>query len=398
MAAPYATVPKGALKQPTPFKIEVPQSQLEELKTLLKYSRIPTPTFESLQEDQKFGISHKWITEAKKIWLNSFDWREIEGKINSFPNFKATVHGKDDEAFDMHFIALFSEKEDAVPILLNHGWPGSFLEFLPMLQLMKDQYTPQTLPYHLIATSMPGYGFSTPPPQHRELGILEVPAMFNQLMLDLGFKDGYISHGGDIGSRFSRILAAKHEACKAIHVNYGLISQPESVPNSALNPIEQAGVLRGQIFTREGTAYSLEHKTKPSTIGIILSSTPLALLAWIGEKFLSWTDTDPPLDTILESVTLYWLTEGGARSLYPYRQTFASGMTVAEDPEFYVTKPLGHSYFAKEIVPAPRSWVENTGNLVFYRQHEHGGHFPAIEQPVLLKGDIEDFVAQVWKK
>ena len=96
---------------------------------------------------------------------------------------------------------------------LTH-WIGSFLEFLPILQLMKDQYTPQTLPYHLIVASMPGYGFSTPPPLHRELGILEVPAMFNQLMVDLGFGDGYIAHGGDIGSRFARILAVKHEACK----------------------------------------------------------------------------------------------------------------------------------------------------------------------------------------
>lgn len=102
---------------------------------------------------------------------------------------------------------------------LPNSWTGSFLEFLPMMQLMKDQYTPQTLPYHLIATSMPGYGFSTPPPPHRELGILEVPNMFNQMMLDLGFKDGYIAQGGDIGSRFARILAAKHDACKGL-VNF----------------------------------------------------------------------------------------------------------------------------------------------------------------------------------
>lgn len=135
------------------------------------------------------------------------------------------MKGNNDEAFDIHFVALFSEREDAVPIMLNHGWPGSFLEFLPLLQLMKDQYTPQTLPFHLVATSMPGYGFSTPPPTHREFDFVEVPGMFNQVMLDLGFGGGYIASGGDIGSRFARILAAKHEACKGMAYIIHLLAQ-----------------------------------------------------------------------------------------------------------------------------------------------------------------------------
>jgi microsomal epoxide hydrolase len=149
------------------------------------------------------------------------------------------------------------------------------------------------------------------------------------------------------------------------------------------------------------TAYSFEHRTRPGTLGLILQSNPLALLSWIGEKFLDWTDIDPSLEDILESVTLYWLTESGSRGLYPYRQTFAPSriaVNIANDQVYYVKKPLGHSWFMKEIAPAPRAWAEKTGNLVFYRQHEIGGHFAALEQPELMKGDIQDFVAQVWKK
>jgi microsomal epoxide hydrolase len=186
--------------------------------------------------------------------MHRFDWRRTEDKINSFPSFTHTVHSNN-SPFTLHFLALFSSREDAIPIMLNHGWPGSFLEFLPILQLFKEQYTPETLPYHLIVTSMPGYGFSTPPPQDRELGALEVPKMFDELMRDLGF-EGYVAHGGDIGSRISRILAAEHEGCKAVHLNFGIIKKPENVEVSSLSPTEQVGVARGEKFATEGTGKS----------------------------------------------------------------------------------------------------------------------------------------------
>ncbi|KAI1772526.1 alpha/beta-hydrolase [Hypoxylon cercidicola] len=135
---------------------------------------------------------------------------------------------------------------------------------------------------------------------------------------------------------------------------------------------------------------------KPSTIGLVLSTNPLALLAWIGEKFLDWTDEDPPLDTILASVTLCWFTGCYPTSIWPYRRLIAPGFGMHDNPAWRIEKPLGYSWFPKELAPTPRAWVVMTGNLVFFRQHERGGHFAAMECPDIFLKDVEDFVAQVW--
>lgn len=186
---------------------------------------------------------------------------------------------------------------------------------------MKAQYTPQSLPYHLIVPSLPGYAFSAKPPLHREFGLRDVGQLLNQLMLDLGFGDGYVAQGGDIGSRLSRVLAVEHTACKACHLNYcQMYLPPTDVPKESVSASEAEGLERTKVFMERGAAYALEQATRPSTIGLVLASNPLALLAWIGEKFIEWTDETPELDTILEAVTLYWLTETFPTSIYPYRQ------------------------------------------------------------------------------
>jgi len=141
-------------------------------------------------------------------------------------------------------------------------------------------------------------------------------------------------------------------------------------------------------------AYAITHATRPSTIGFVLASNPLSLLAWIGEKFLDWTDEDPSLDTILTAVTLYWVTETFPRSIYPYRQWASAGSS--ETANTYITKPFGYSWFPRELVAAPKSWAAPMGNLVFFKQHTKGGHFAALERPEVLLQDIEEFVAQVW--
>lgn len=143
--------------------------------------------------------------------------RHCEDKINSFPNFITPVSLSEGEDYDIHFVALFSQKADAIPIILTHGWPGSFLEFLPILSLMREQYTPETLPYHLIVPSVPGYAFSAPPPLDKDFDTEIVAQLLNQLMLNLGFGSGYVAQGGDIGAKVSRILGVKYESCKAVH-------------------------------------------------------------------------------------------------------------------------------------------------------------------------------------
>jgi len=259
---------------------------------------------------------------------------------------------------------------------------------------MKEKYTPQQLPYHLIVPSLPGYAFSSSPPLDRDFGKADISALINQLMVDLGFGTGYIVQGGDIGSFISRFLGLEYEACKAVHVNFfPVYNPPEEFPASSLTAKEQKGLKRGEEFMTSGRGYSEEHSTRPSTIGLVLGSNPLALLAWIGEKFILWSDETPSLDIILESVTLYWLTETFPTSIYPYRERLGPQ---AKWQFEYMKKPLGYSLFPFELVPMPISWVKSKGNLVFAKDHEKGGHFAALEQPQLLMQDLEEFIQKVW--
>ena len=171
-------------------------------------------------------------------------------------------------------------------------------------------------------------------------------------------------------------------------------------PGHPVGPISEAekiGSDRANQFRTFGSAYALEHATRPSTIGFVLGANPVSLLSWIGEKFLDWSDEAPPLDVILAAVSLYWFTDCAATALYPYRHLFAPGIVGAhENPAWYCKKPFGYSWFPKELAPIPKAWAETTGNLVFYRQHDSGGHFAAVEKPDELWADIEAFVKQVW--
>lgn len=159
----------------------------------------------------------------------------------------------------------------------------------------------------------------------------------------------------------------------------------------------------------------MEHGTRPATIGLVLSSSPIALLAWIGEKFQQWTDQDPPMDEILDSVTLYWLTQSFPRSIYPYRQTNVDRRLFHTDPDYRVKKPSGFSWFPMELAPMPKAWIEGTMNLKSWKAHEkvmsawffsteheltfwQGGHFAAMENPDLLLEDVEEFISQHWTK
>ncbi|PVH81183.1 alpha/beta-hydrolase [Cadophora sp. DSE1049] len=400
MSQPYNTIPSNALAQPTSFTVSIPETQLADFKALLKLSRIPPATFESLQEDGKYGVTHKWLTEAKQYWLEKFDWRACETHMNSFPHFTIPITDGP-STFTIHFVTFFSQRADATPILLLHGWPGSFLEFLPILSLLKARYTPETLPYHFVVPSLPGYAFSSPPPLDRDFRIEDVARVMNALMVDLGFGKGYVVQGGDIGSKVARVIAAEYDSCVAAHLNFGIMPEPPSIDTSSYTRLEKAGLLRAQEFSRIGSAYALEHATFPSTISFTVSASPLSLLAWIAEKFLTWSDdnTTPSLDAILESVTLYYLTDTFSTAIYPYRQLFTPGNIGAhENPRWKIKKPFGFSWFPKEIAPVPRAWVETTGDLIWWREHSEGGHFAALERPDILLGDLLEFVEMVWRK
>jgi len=175
------------------------------------------------------------------------------------------------------------------------------------------------------------------------------------------------------------------------------MSRPTSAVNdSTLPKIEQDGLERWEAWKATGTAYALEHGTKPSTIGFVLSSSPLALLSWIGEKFLDWTDTPLPLHTILEAISLYWLSKTAHSSLWSYRHSYGPRPIPHDDPVYHVKVPFGYSYFPRELIPIPIEWVATTGNLVWSKIQDKGGHFAALEQPNEFMEDLEAFISDVW--
>jgi microsomal epoxide hydrolase len=202
-----------------------------------------------------------------------------------------------------------------------------------LLDLIKKRYPdPSTLPYHIIVPSLPGYAFSSSPPVDRDFKAEDMAPVMDSLMQALGFGDsGYIAQGGDLGSFIARQLGLEAPSCKAFHINLYQLPPPSNADSLPISEAEKKGLERGKAFKDSGSAYAMEHGTRTATIGLTLSSSPLALLSWIGEKFLEWTDEDPQLDEILDSVSLYWLTDTYARCIYPYRTVsldFASAYSI----------------------------------------------------------------------
>lgn len=217
----FDTLPAGATSKAEPFQLHVPDSDVSDFRALLKLSKLAPETYENRavtrESGQYFGITRDWLSEAKETWLNKFDWREHEERINSFPNFKIPIQDGAGEPLSVHFAALFSNKKDVAPVIFMHGWPGSFLEFLPMLEILRTKYTADTLPFHVVVPSLPGYGLSSGPPADRDFSPSDAARVLNQLMVDLGFGGGYIAQGGDVGYFLARRMSAVYDECKAFH-------------------------------------------------------------------------------------------------------------------------------------------------------------------------------------
>ncbi|KAI1297606.1 Alpha/Beta hydrolase protein [Xylaria venustula] len=394
MASKFGVIPNNISTKPEPFALHVAEGELVAFGDLLRLSKVGPSTWWNQQDDPQYGVSRRWLIEAKETWLDSFDWRKHEDYINSFPNFKLPVSDPEAGRVDVHFAALFSAKKDAIPLL--HGFPSSFVEFLPILQLLVDKYTPETLPYHVIVPSLPDYGLSRTS-QQAEMTMTQAARIMNQLMLDLGFGQGYVVQGGDLGSLLSRIMSVEYEACKAFHVNM-LVADPalEAPSPDLLSPEETQIVQRTESWRQTGLAYALEHGTRPSTAGLAISASPLAMLAWIGEKLLEWTDPQHQfsLDTILSIVSFYWFTDTFPRSLY--HATLVKNLFAGKPHPTSMEKPLGYSLFAYDLCVLPKPWAEEIyPNLTLFKVHSEGGHFASIEQPGTLLDDVEEFVEKV---
>ncbi|KAF8250387.1 putative epoxide hydrolase [Wilcoxina mikolae CBS 423.85] len=368
-----------------PFNVSIPDSEVSDFKTLLKLSKLAPETYES--QHRRLGITSKFMREAKAQWENEYDWRTTEAKLNSLPQFLATVN----ESMKIHFAAVFSEDKDAIPLVLLHGWPGCFYEYYPLIEELRKSTSPS---FHIIAPSNPGYCFSDKPPVEKDYTVKDAVDAIATLMTGLGL-DGYIAVGADIGSLIARALTAQ-KACRGCH---GALS-PRATPPTAdrthtIPPHQLAGLKRAKEWVDNGRAYSAMHATRPSTIGHVLSSSPLALLAWVGEKILDWTDEDPPIEDVLEKISLYWFTATYPTSIYAYREFHESTSEVWLE-NFKIHKKFGFSWFPHEVVPQPMSWIRQddagNGNLIYEGVHEKGGHFPAFEVPVEFAKDIVGYV------
>ena len=293
----FAKLPSGASIQPEPFEINIPEAKLRLMKDLISLSPIGPITYENTTTDQAFGVSHAWLANAKHVWETQFDWRKHEARSNTFPHFTTQVADQQTRIeVTVHFVALFSKKQDAVPLAMYHGWPGSFLELLDVLSLLREKYTPETLPYHVVVPSLTGFTFSSGPPTDQDFDAEVQARILDNLMRSLFGKTGYVAHGGDIGQTVALGQTVESDACKALHLNNMLMRTPENADSLSLSDLERKVLPKRQEFMTKGSAYAMEHGTKPATIGLALSASPLALLAWIGEKYLAWTDEDPPLE------------------------------------------------------------------------------------------------------
>ena len=255
--ADYGKLPHKPTIEVKPFKAHVDEEKLQHFKDLLKLSPIAPATFESTNNGRRYGMTRDYLTKAKEYWLNEFDWRKHEDRFNSFPQFTAAVKDSEGNELDIHFLALFSEKKDAVPIAFFHGWPGSFVEFLDLVDILKKRHTPADLPYHVIVPSLPGYAYSSGPPLDLDYHVELATSPLGNLMEGLGFGSGYLAQGGDIGSIVARYLAADYDACKGMHLNMLAVAPPENKDELPMTEKEGARLQYGASFYNTGVAYAI---------------------------------------------------------------------------------------------------------------------------------------------
>jgi len=374
------------------FHIRVDDSTLEDLRLRLSMTRFPDQIDGTGWE---YGTPIAYVRELVRYWRDEYDWRAQEAQLNELDHFRTRIDGQ-----QIHFVHARSGHADALPLLIVHGWPGSVVEFLDVIPRLTD---PEAHgggaedAFHVVAPSLPGYGFSEPP---RAPGwdIRRVAHAFVELMERLGYPR-YGAQGGDWGAQIAtRLAALDPEHCAALHLNMPIASSPaEPLP---VTEEEQAGLAAMAAFQRDEGAYAQLQGTKPDTLSMALNDSPAGLLSWIVEKFRSWSDCDGDpencftRDQLITNVMLYWVTETFASSARLYWETMHSG--ALKDPPKFVTVPTGVARYPKEVVLRfPRSWVEQRYNVTHWAVMPRGGHFAAMEQPELFVDDLRTFFRTV---
>ena len=368
-----------------PYKIKISNEDLEDLKGRLSSTRWPE---KETVEDWSQGVPLSYIKEVHDYWINEYDWRSREEYYNSFPQFITDIEG-----IDIHFIHIKSKHEEAQPLIMSHGWPGSIVEFHKVINSLVDpvSYGGKTEDaFHLVCPTLPGYGFSGKPTQ-TGTGVERIAELWDLLMNKIGYSE-YFAQGGDWGSAITIAIGKQNRgSCKGLHVN-----MPFAPPTKEAleNPSERDNMaFEGLNYYQEwGSGYSKQQSTRPQTLGYGLADSPIGQASWIIEKFYEWTDCDGHPENILnkeellDNIMFYWLTKSASSSARLYWESFGS---FGGNPEEKLEIPIGCSIFPKEISRTPRSWAEQVySNIVYWNELEKGGHFAAFEQPELFINEI----------
>ena len=377
-----------------PFHTEFPDGAIEDLRHRIGATRWPT---RELVDDRSQGVQLETLQALARYWMNEYDLRRCEARLNALPQFTSEIDGE-----TIHFIHVKSRHENALPLVMTHGWPGSVIELLDTIDLLTDPTAhgaSEQDAFDLVLPSLPGYGFSSVP---AELGWYagRFAQAWGKLMSRLGYTR-YVAQGGDVGAAVTDAMGRQApEGLIGIHTNL-------FVPGLAGGDFpkdteeERAAAQQGATFRATGFGYFLEQTTRPQTIGYALVDSPVALAAWMLDhdtdsyyKISSaFVDGKPSgnltRDHILDNITLYWLTGTGssaARSYWENGQASARAAGQAPPP---VSVPVGYTTFPGEIVATPRSWVEQAyPTLVYYNKVDRGGHFAAWEEPELFASEV----------
>jgi epoxide hydrolase len=368
------------------FRIDVPTEVLDDLQTRLAQTRWPES---ECVDDWSQGIPLAYTRELAAYWADSYDWRAREAALNRFDQFTTEIDG-----LDIHFIHQRSPHDDAFPLLITHGWPGTIAEFQNVISPLVDPPSGRAEDaFHVVCPSLPGYGFSGKPSK-TGWGVGKIAEAWETLMLRLGY-DRYGAQGGDWGAAVTTQIGRNRGHCVAIHLNMP-IARPAAGSGDDLTEDEQQALAAYAEHRQWGTGYSKQQSTRPQTLGYGLVDSPVGQLAWIVEKFWAWTDCDGhpenavSRDELLDNVMLYWVTGSGASSARLYWESFNSFITDGR-----VELPTGIAAFPKEILRAPRRWCETAYNVTHWTTMPRGGHFAAFEQPELFVDDVRAFFATV---
>jgi pimeloyl-ACP methyl ester carboxylesterase len=378
-----------------PFRVNVPDQDIADLRSRLAATRWPT---KELVEDRSQGVQLATLRALARYWSTEYDWRKCEARLNALPQFTTVIDG-----VEIYFIHVRSRHENALPLIMTHGWPGSVLELLdtvgPLTDPTKYGGTPDDA-FHLVLASLPGYGFSGEP---TELGwdAARIARAWAMLMDRLGYTR-YVAQGGDVGAAVTDAMGRQApKGLLGIHVNLlaGVAAMSDKLP--AESEKERAAQKAAATFRASGFGYFLEQSTRPQTIGYSLLDSPLGLAGWLLDHDTdsyykisrAFVDGQPAgnltRENIVDNITLYWLTGTGASAARWYWETGqAAGRGAGKTPPA-VAVPVGFTTFPGEIFAAPRSWVETIyPGLAYFNEVDRGGHFAAWEEPKLFSEEV----------